>query len=347
MPSVCYEGQPLTLLEAFALGSPVIGSDHGGIGETLASLDPTSRVSPGDADDLARAIEPGGHVGPETGGDSDSMDGSQLSHGLQQRLAFQRWTSMSRMSGRQFLAGIRHRCYRGSVSQSAVAAANIALNDALGTWRRLPRVVIALSEFNRRLLAPPAFPRKWFSSSTTLSPVPDEEPWPPRNQIAFSSWADSRTRRVSMILSRPGDELTRRIFSSVWWGKRRIAEPGQNPITFEGRAPRQRVIELMLGSRAIVFPSRSYEGQPMALLESMAAGLPMIVSSLGGIPETVGSAARLVNPGSVDELAATIANLGTMDVDNLGLAARRRWRDTFSPVVGLKALEQVYAEAKR
>jgi glycosyltransferase involved in cell wall biosynthesis len=85
----------------------------------------------------------------------------------------------------------------------------------------------------------------------------------------------------------------------------------------------------------------------MALLESMAAGLPIIVSSLGGLPETVGSAGRLVTPGSVDDLAATIADLGTMDVDRLGLTARRRWRETFSPVVGLIALEQVYAEAKR
>ena len=44
-----------TVLEAMALGKPVVGYDCGGVGELLAELFPEGRVAPGDADALFRA----------------------------------------------------------------------------------------------------------------------------------------------------------------------------------------------------------------------------------------------------------------------------------------------------
>ena len=47
-----------TVLEALAVGRPVLGWDHGGVGELLAELQPSGAVSPGDAAALAaRALE--------------------------------------------------------------------------------------------------------------------------------------------------------------------------------------------------------------------------------------------------------------------------------------------------
>jgi glycosyltransferase involved in cell wall biosynthesis len=46
-----------TVLEALALGIPVAGYDHGGVGEILAALFPQGRVKPGDADALYDTVK--------------------------------------------------------------------------------------------------------------------------------------------------------------------------------------------------------------------------------------------------------------------------------------------------
>ncbi|MBI5041457.1 MAG: glycosyltransferase family 4 protein [Gammaproteobacteria bacterium] len=59
-----------TVLEALALGVPVVGYDHGGVGEILATIFPEGRVPVGDRDELIARVEnflsktpavPGGH----------------------------------------------------------------------------------------------------------------------------------------------------------------------------------------------------------------------------------------------------------------------------------------------
>ena len=59
-----------TVLEALTLGVPVVGYDHGGVGEILANIFPEGRVPVGDLDELAVKVEgflaktpsvPGGH----------------------------------------------------------------------------------------------------------------------------------------------------------------------------------------------------------------------------------------------------------------------------------------------
>jgi glycosyltransferase involved in cell wall biosynthesis len=70
----------------------------------------------------------------------------------------------------------------------------------------------------------------------------------------------------------------------------------------------------------------STEGLPLSLLEAMAAGLPIIATSVGGIPETLDGAGLLVPAGEDGALADA---LGMIAVDGrrreaLGRAARER-----------------------
>jgi glycosyltransferase involved in cell wall biosynthesis len=65
--------------------------------------------------------------------------------------------------------------------------------------------------------------------------------------------------------------------------------------------------------RADVFLLPSYaEGQPLSILEAMAAGLPVVSSTVGSIPEVVGEEnGALVEPGDVDALEEGMRRLAT------------------------------------
>jgi len=84
---------------------------------------------------------------------------------------------------------------------------------------------------------------------------------------------------------------------------------------------------------ALVQPSRA-DNLPLAILEAMAAGLPVIGTRVGGIPELVvdGETGLLVAPERPDELAAALDSLAT-DPERraeLGRRGRERVQEHFS-----------------
>lgn len=101
--------------------------------------------------------------------------------------------------------------------------------------------------------------------------------------------------------------------------------------------------------KAAVYVLPSYhEGLPMSVLEAMAAGLPIVSTPVGGIPEAVtdGVEGYLVQPGDIDRLSECLARLlGDADLRRrMGEAARRKVEDVFSVGRILPKLEALYAE---
>lgn len=55
-PSTCYEGFPMTIVEAFANGLPVVGSRIGSVAEIVTNGEVGLTFTPGDADELAERV---------------------------------------------------------------------------------------------------------------------------------------------------------------------------------------------------------------------------------------------------------------------------------------------------
>ncbi len=94
-----------------------------------------------------------------------------------------------------------------------------------------------------------------------------------------------------------------------------------------------------------VLPSH-FEGQPVALLEAMAAGMAVVATAVGGIPQMVqsGENGLLVPPGSAKELAEAIAQLLAEEKlrCRLGRAARKTIQERYDLHDRLEKLVRLY-----
>ncbi|MEP6687705.1 MAG: glycosyltransferase family 4 protein [Gemmatimonadales bacterium] len=80
-------------------------------------------------------------------------------------------------------------------------------------------------------------------------------------------------------------------------------------VTFAGPVDDTARVDLLHGADVFALPSHA-EGQPIAILEAMAAGLPIVSTTVGSIPEVVrGANGLLIPPGSVDALVAALERL--------------------------------------
>ncbi len=130
--------------------------------------------------------------------------------------------------------------------------------------------------------------------------------------------ADGIDARVTIAGSGPEEIRLREAASSLGLSSR---------MQFVGPAFGRRKIELLGASDAFVLPSYS-EGLPYALLESMAAGVPVIASRVGAIPDVVVDRIHglLIPPRNPEALAHAIGELAA-DRDRLvrmGAACRER-----------------------
>jgi glycosyltransferase involved in cell wall biosynthesis len=105
-------------------------------------------------------------------------------------------------------------------------------------------------------------------------------------------------------------------------------------IDFAGEVPEARLPSLYRGALALVFPSL-YEGFGLPVLEAMACGTPVITSNVTATPEIAADAALLVDPASIDEIAAAIRKIAADDSlreelkkKGLARATKFTWQET-------------------
>ena len=101
----------------------------------------------------------------------------------------------------------------------------------------------------------------------------------------------------------------------------------------------------LAGSLIFLLPSH-HEGMPMALLEAMSWGLPVIATPVGGIPQVVDNEVNglLVAAGDIEGLATQIERLlaDTVLRERLGANARARVETDFSLRDALERLTAIY-----
>ncbi len=104
-----------------------------------------------------------------------------------------------------------------------------------------------------------------------------------------------------------------------------LASPFSSRIRRLGYVPDRDHADLLAGASLLAYPSL-YEGFGHPPFEAMAAGVPVVTTTAGSLPEVIGDAAYFVPPADDDALAAAIARVLTDDALCRDLVARGRVR---------------------
>jgi glycosyltransferase involved in cell wall biosynthesis len=129
------------------------------------------------------------------------------------------------------------------------------------------------------------------------------------------------------------------------WLARIAAPPLAGHVQVLGYVPDAEREALFAGARVLILPSLD-EGFGLPVLEAMSAGVPVVASNRGALPEVVGTGGILVDPDQPPELAAALATLIADDTvaANWGAAGLDRAR-AFSWTAAAATLRLAYTEA--
>jgi len=129
------------------------------------------------------------------------------------------------------------------------------------------------------------------------------------------------------------------------WLARLERAPLAGKVTHLGYVPETKREELYRSARVLVMPSLD-EGFGLPALEAMSAGVPVVVSSRGSLPEVVGGAGAEVDPADIEALADAIERAAVDDrwatqAAQAGLARAR----TFTWAESARTLHRAYLDA--
>lgn len=118
--------------------------------------------------------------------------------------------------------------------------------------------------------------------------------------------------RIIQAMSRLADRIPHHLVlvGGKGWSDEQVHEELDNSgiadrVHLTGYASDEQLKGLFAAASAYVHPSL-YEGFGLTVLEAMAQGCPVVTSNVYSLPEVAGDAALLVDPTSVDEIAAAI-----------------------------------------
>jgi glycogen synthase len=111
-----------------------------------------------------------------------------------------------------------------------------------------------------------------------------------------------------------------------------------------GNIPQEELLAWYRRADIAVVPSMLYESFSYTCAQAMAAGLPVIASRIGGVPETVGDCGIIVEPGDVSGVATSLLQLVSNPQERrfLGEQAQKRAHNCFDAVPVARATLAFY-----
>jgi glycosyltransferase involved in cell wall biosynthesis len=250
------------------------------------------------------------------------------------------------------LKGVIHRCYKSSAAASFAATSFSSVHKLLHTWQQKVDQFILLTDFAKQIIASSSL--KIPESKLIVKPnfTPDiynpavkREPFflfagrlSEEKGVGPLVQAFQQMPEVQLVIAGQGP-LEKELVNSC--------DPFSN-ISFAGNLTQPELISYLQRAQALIFPSLWYEGLPFTMIESFAAGTPVLASELGSISTLVeeGSNGLLFKPGSAASIVESVRTFQqTASVKQYNEKARQSYLEKFTPEAGYEQLIRIYKTA--
>jgi len=244
---------------------------------------------------------------------------------------------------------VANRCVHDSLAASGVAALEHLIHRALGSYTRRVARFIAPSQFIAGAVGDVGIVR----SRLTVLPNgirPGPEPGPlPRDggHILFTGRVVHEKGIADLLAAARSLPEVPVVIAGDGPLRERLETESPSNVTFIGQRDPAELDRLRNDAVAVVSPSIWFENAPLAVLEAMRAGRPVIATAIGGQPELLeGGGGVLVRPGDIDGLAAAIQRLWSdrAEADRVGRIGRALLGARYSLDGHVDGLLRVYEE---
>jgi glycosyltransferase involved in cell wall biosynthesis len=248
---------------------------------------------------------------------------------------------------------VAHGCYRDSRLATAAVAGMLVTHGAIGTWRRKADVFVALTEFARRKFIEGGLPAERIVVKPNFV-TPDPGVGEGEGSYALFVGRLSPEKGVDVLLDafrRAGGAVPLVVVGDGPLAPQ-VAEmaASNGNLRWLGWRPRAEVHALLREARFLVFPSVWFETFGLGIVESFAAGRPVLASALGAPAEIVepGRTGWLVPPGDAAVLAAALeaAWSDPTAASVMGRTARREYESSYTEDRGYEELMTIYDTAR-
>ncbi|ALC20315.1 glycosyltransferase [Streptomyces pristinaespiralis] len=252
------------------------------------------------------------------------------------------------------LPAVRHGCYRNSRVATVPLAVSLVVNRR--RWWSAVERFFCISAAQRDVLVRSGMPAERLMVKHNFVPDPGACRAGAGEHLLFlGRLADTKGVRLLMAawdeVAADGGVGVPLVLAGAGPLEREVTAwaAGRDDVRYVGLYDPAQCRQAVARSVAVVAPSMALETFGLVVAEAMAAGVPAVAAGHGAFVELVedGVTGLLHRPGDPASLASCIRRItaGPALGREMGLAARRRYEQGFSPAVGLERLVEGYRTA--
>ncbi len=236
---------------------------------------------------------------------------------------------------------IKYKCYRNSFVATAIQADVIQTHRKRGTWNRLVDRYVCLTDFQKDKLVSGGVPAQKIIIKPNFVHRPDQQ----------TSTGDYFLFVGRLDRSKGLDDLLV-LFEKCPFISFFVIGESDEPeklkafgnVNYLGRKDREDVLEYMSKSRAVIFPSKYYEGMPMVILESFSLQKPVIARDTGAMSSMINHNQNGLKYENVEGLieAVNLLDRDSNYTESLGINALSDYNSYYSVSRGYQNLIELY-----